>query len=351
MNGLVFLRYALRGDSTDGRTAYRALLLVLFLFSAFRFQVGCDWSGYYINYIDARYLDYGEALERSEPLWWLLMTAMNRWGWIYPLANVVTSAIFFAGVHVLARRQPDPLGFLVLLFPVLIVNMPMSGVRQGAAIGLLCVAFVAFIDHRPVRFALLVILASTIHASAGVFILLAPLATGRMTTLRLIITALLAIPGTILLLGTDETEEAIAEYVNSGIDAAGAAFRVGVLALSGLFFFVFLRPGWRRTSPGDYGLVLLGAVAMVGLLVLLPASTVISDRLGYYFIPIQALMFARIPYLPVGSQGRWLAAAPYLGLAALFAVWATYSGLFQSCYLPYQSWLLGLPVNARMLRM
>ena len=61
----------------------------------------------------------------------------------------LSSAIFFLGVHVLARRQPDPLGFLVLLFPILIINMPMSGIRQGAAIGLLCIAFVAFIDRRP----------------------------------------------------------------------------------------------------------------------------------------------------------------------------------------------------------
>ena len=96
----------------------------------------------------------------------------------YPVANIASSAVFFLGVHVLARRQPDPLGFLVLLFPILIINMPMSGIRQGAAIGLLCIAFVAFIDRRPLWFAFWVVLAAGFHISVLIFMLLLPVATG-----------------------------------------------------------------------------------------------------------------------------------------------------------------------------
>lgn len=74
----------------------------------------------------------------------------------------------------LARRQPDPLGFLVLLFPILIINMPMSGIKQGAAIGLICIAFAAFIDKKLFWFTAWTLLASTIHNSAIVFLLLIP---------------------------------------------------------------------------------------------------------------------------------------------------------------------------------
>ena len=101
----------------------------------------------------------------------------------YPFINVIAGSIFFIGVHSLARRQPDPLAFLVLLFPILIINMPMSGIRQGAAIGLICIAFSAFIDRRPVRFGFWVIIAAGFHSSAIVFLLMLPVAAGSYTRL------------------------------------------------------------------------------------------------------------------------------------------------------------------------
>src|SRR5690606_31434867 len=76
---------------------------------------------------------------------------------------------------------------------------------------------------------------------------------------------------------------------------------------------------------------------------LLPVSTIIADRLGYYFIPLQALIFARIPWMQSLPSRPILAAAPYLGLLVFFVVWTMSSGHFQSCYIPYQSWILGVP--------
>jgi len=36
---------------------YFLVLIGLFIFSAFRYQVGCDWSGYYFQYASAANLD------------------------------------------------------------------------------------------------------------------------------------------------------------------------------------------------------------------------------------------------------------------------------------------------------
>ena len=76
---------------------------------------------------------------------------------------------FFWGIHVFAKRQPDPLSFLILTFPILIINMPMSGIRQGAVIGLICIALVHFSDCRPLKFIMWVLIASGFHLSAIVF--------------------------------------------------------------------------------------------------------------------------------------------------------------------------------------
>jgi len=342
-NFLFLLRYALAGRGMARVQIYYPVLFGLFLFSAFRYQVGCDWGGYYVQYVSSADLDWSTLASIREPIWWAILAWINESGLPYPVANIISSAVFFVGIHVLARRQPDPLGFLVLLFPILIINMPMSGIRQGAAIGLLCIAFTAFIDRRPLRFALWVVLAAGFHASALIFMLLLPVSTGRYTRGRLILGAILALPGVFFLASSESAEVASSRYIDTGIDAAGAAFRVGILGLSALYFFLFVRRKWLLAWPGDYSLPSIGAIGMALALLLVPISTVIGDRFGYYLIPIQAMIFARLPYLPFRKDARLHAALPYFGLLIVFAVWSQLSWHFQQCYVPYQTWIFGFP--------
>ena len=337
------LRFSFVGRGLARIQIYYPVLLGLFLFSAFRYQVGCDWFGYYYQYFRASGFDWSTLTSIREPIWWAILFWINDTGLPYPVANVVSSAVFFVGIHVLARRQPDPLGFLILLFPILIINMPMSGIRQGAAIGIICIAFTSFIDRRPLRFALWVVLATGFHASALIFMLLLPVATGRFTQGRLILAAILAAPGIYFLASSEAAELATSRYIDTGIDAAGAAFRVGILGLSALYFFYFVQRKWLLAWPRDYSLASIGAIGMALILLLVPISTVIGDRFGYYLIPIQAMIFARLPYLPFRKNARWHSTLPYLGLLFVFAVWSQLSEQFQRCYIPYQTWIFGFP--------
>ena len=342
-NLLFLLRFALARNGGLRKQIYFLVLATLFVFSAFRFQVVCDWSGYYYQYLGARNFDWSSVTEIREPIWWAILGWIQSMGLPYPVANIASSAVFFLGVHILARRQPDPLGFLVLLFPILIINMPMSGIRQGAAIGVLCIAFAAFIDRRPLWFAFWVVVAAGFHSSALIFMLLLPVATGRYTRNRLLLAAILAVPGAFFLATGEAAEVATSRYVGTGIDAAGAAFRVGMLGLSALYFFLFLRKKWLRTWPQDYSLASIGAIGMALAFLLIPVSTVIGDRFGYYLIPIQAVIFARIPFLPFRANAALHAALPYLGLLLVFTVWSQLSWHFKQCYIPYQSWIFGFP--------
>ena len=340
---LFLLSFALAGQRSARNQLYFIVLVSLFVFSAFRYQVGCDWSGYYYQYLGAADFDWSSVTKIREPIWWAILGWIQSMGLPYPVANIASNAVFFLGVHVLARRQPDPLGFLVLLFPILIINMPMSAIRQGAAIGLLCIAFVAFIDRRPLWFAFWVLLAAGFHTSVLVFMLLLPVATGKFTRNRLLLTAFLAIPGAFALASGEAGELASNRYIGTGTDAAGAIFRVGVLGLSAMHFFLFLRKKWLQTCSQDYALASIGAIGMALAFLLIPVSTVIGDRLGYYLIPVQAMIFARIPILPLQTNTQLHAALPYLGLALVFAVWTQLSWHFKVCYIPYQSWIFGFP--------
>src|SRR5215469_6794972 len=117
------------------RFFFAVFALLLFAFVAFRYEVGCDWSGYAFHFEGTWDWDASEALQRTEPAYWLLLVQIHAAGLDYPYLNLAMAIPFFWGLLALARRQPDPLAFLVLSFPVLIINMPMSGIRQAAAIG------------------------------------------------------------------------------------------------------------------------------------------------------------------------------------------------------------------------
>lgn len=340
---LFFLRYSISANGDLQNRAYISVLVSLFLFSAFRYQVGCDWSGYYFQYIKAAEFNLETISVNREPLWWLILRFLSLSELPYPVINIISSAIFFVGIHVLARRQPDPLGFLILLFPILIINMPMSGIRQGAAIGLLCIAFVAIIDRRPLSFAFWIVIATGFHSSALAFVLLLPVVAGRYTRKRLILTTVLAVPGAYFLASGDAADVATSRYIGTGLEAAGALFRVGLLGLSSLYFLMFVRKKWMQVWPEDYNLASIGAISMALLILLVPVSSVIGDRFGYYLIPIQAMIFARLPFLPFRANAALHAALPYLGLLLVFTVWSQLSWHFNRCYIPYQTWLFGLP--------
>jgi len=343
---LFLLRYALSRHGAALEIFYFFTLVWLFFFSAFRFRVGCDWGGYYHQYLAAVNLDWSSILEISESGWWGILVWVHYMELPYPVINIISSAIFFLGIHAFARRQPDPLGFLVLLFPILIINMPMSGVRQGAAIGLICIGFLAFIDRRPLWFTVWVVLASLLHSSAVVFILLLPLTTGKYSKYRLLLAAILAVPGILALASGDSADVATSRYINSDVDSAGAIFRVGTLFLTALYFFKYIRKSWHQCWPRDYTLASIGAIGMVLVFFLIPLSTVIGDRFGYYLIPLQAMIFARLPFLPFRTNKTLHSAAPYLGLLLVFAVWSQRSWIFSLCYTPYQTWIFGFPASA-----
>lgn len=344
-NGLILLRVAVKDAMRLRGQLYVPLLILLFLFSAFRFEVGCDWTGYLNQYYRYGSIPFSDVWNNREALWVSIFTLQTSLDLPYPWINVFSSLIFFVGLHAMARRQPDALAFLVLLFPILIINMPMSGIRQGAAIGMMFLAFNAFTDRALFRFLAFTIIAAGLHSSALVFLLLAPLVNGGYSRRRLFLAVVLAVPGSLLLMSGEAADVATSRYVDTGRDAAGAAFRVGLIGLSGLYFLLFLRRKWRVEFPQDFKLAMIGALVMLAMLSLLPVSSIIADRLAYYLVPIQAMMFARIPFLSLRKDRSLHIALPYIITLAVFVVWTSLSGHFKQCYIPYQTWIFGFPEN------
>ena len=324
---------------------YYLALILLILFTVFRFQVGCDWYGYHQLFQRYSNPEFLPSAIKFEPISHLIFYFIYKSGLPYPYIYIPFGLVFFAGIHVLAKRQPDPLGFLLLLLPILIINIGMSAVRQAAAIGIICIALTAFIDRKPRLYLFWVIVSLGFHSSAIIFLLLIPFAGGRINNLRVSISLFifLIIPLAFYILYNQNFIRINTEYIQSSREAFGAIFRLSVLFLSAFYFFLFLKNKWKNNFPKDYNLALLGSVSMILIIFFVPISSIISDRFGYYLIPIQAIIFARTFYLPFNSDRILHAILPYAGLFIVLALWTLTSDHYLKCYLPYKSWILGMP--------
>ena len=97
---------------------YYCLLIFLFVFAAFRFEVGCDWSGYFNQWSVAQGLSFGDAAIGREPLWWLIMSALQNLGAQYIVINAFAALVFFVGINHLARPDQERQPYVLTLIQV-----------------------------------------------------------------------------------------------------------------------------------------------------------------------------------------------------------------------------------------
>lgn len=104
---------------------------ILTLFIGLRHEVGGDWFGYLPYLTRAEGLSLEEVFVFGDPgynaLNWLF--ASYSWG-IYGV-NLVSAAIFSAGLVVFCRAQPRPWVALCIAIPYLVIVVAMGYSRQG----------------------------------------------------------------------------------------------------------------------------------------------------------------------------------------------------------------------------
>jgi hypothetical protein len=275
---------------------------------------------------------------RSEVSFWFVNRYLHYFELDYPYINVIAALGFFVGLHALAKRQPDPLSILILSFPILVLELAMSAVRQALAVGLLCFAYNAFVDISLLRFVLFVLLAGSFHSSAMFFFLLAPFIHGELSIRRALLGGVLALPGVYYFLTSSTFEQYSRQYIGTATEAFGAPFRSGLLALTGLAFLWFLDDCWEAQSKPDFKLVKISSYLMLAMFPLSLFSSVAGDRLAFYLYPIQLVVLARLPLLVSATNSTVIAIAPYAAGTLFLLVWTNLSSLFERCYLPYQIW-------------
>jgi hypothetical protein len=313
------------------------VLAALFLFVGFRWEVGCDWEGYEKIFFNVMGREIDELVVDREVGFALLNALVQYFGLDYFYVNVGTSLFFFGSMYFFARRQRNPLAIVALAFPVLIMNLPLSGIRQGVAVAFLMLAINAYTDGRRFLYAALILLASSFHQSALVFLGLTPLIRIEKTIATVGLAAILSLPALYFVV-TGAVGFYADRYAGDAGDAAGAPFRTGVLLIVGLLFLTLMRKRWRILYPADYEIYVIAAFAMLTILPLTLYASIIGDRMGYYLVPFQLVMLERIralfskePLVAVYAGGVFFAQLLF------FVAWIWLSTNFGICYLPYRS--------------
>lgn len=339
----VFLMLSLAAFSIKERAQTPFLfLLALFLlwFMGARNEVGCDWWGYFRRFVMAPTdQPIREVIaDLNEPGFWLLTKFVHENELSYMWLNFFASAIILVCGFIFCRAHRDSLMILALLFPVVIVQLSMSGIRQGLAVGFLMVASVAWMRGSRMWTAIWIAVGSQFHTSAIMFLPIAVMAGRKVTTKWLFGSAAILGPVAVFLLG-DRFETYSDRYLdNSDITSGGAVVRYVLLLIPAVFFWKH-RKELHEGFPGSFELMRLTTAITLSLIPVGFFSSILLHRVNYYVMPLSIVTFVALGRVAFPRLNRgFVFFLPVLVYGSYMTLWFLTSKHAKACYIPYQSY-------------
>ena len=309
-----------------------------------RQDVGCDYGNYAARFGWLYPANYGwlEALSETEGGFHWVNVLSRDLGWGFHGVIMLCAVVYGFSLLRFSRLAPRPLALVAIAFPILVVQLGMSGMRQAMATAFLMLAYAAFTERRQWITAGWIGIAYLFHESAIALLPMAFLARRTVSPKYLVGGIVLLAPLAGWLLG-DRLEVYSARYVEQiyGENASGGAwFRYAAAVLPFLLFF------WKRRRvqaafPSLYPLIWLFMVLTFALVLVGAVSSVALHRLTFYVLPVSLLAFLCIVESIFAPGSRRLAwALPFAMYGLYILSWFLLSRHGTSCYIPYQSWLL-----------
>lgn len=322
---------------TNSRVLFTCATIATALIIGLRFQVGGDWGAYENIYYAIYFLPLLEALSVSDPGYSVLNWLFSQFDVEVWAVNLVCAIIFMAGTGRLASRQPNPWLAVLVAVPYLIIVVAMGYTRQAASIGVLCWALADASDRHLLRVVGFVALAALFHKTA---ILMLPLMLLPVLKRNFLIGAI-GTAAFIVLFGLvlgGSSDRLVASYAQSNYDSQGAAIRIAMNVIAAVLMLILRdRLGFDRYAQSFWTYNAVAALASVVFLLLLTASAGV-DRLSLFLIPLQMVVFSRVPYT-LSDRTRANAIVFTGVLAYSFAVqfvWLNYATNAAS-WVPYHS--------------
>lgn len=318
-----------------------AVLLVFF--AGTRYEVGCDWTGYLLRFQRFyRQETWASLMAEAEAGFHFLNFAVINAGLDYEIMILLASVVYVFCLARFSALSERPLDVLVLMFPILVLQLGMSGLRQALALGFLLLAFRALVERRRLTIFAWVLIASTFHTSALIFLPLALMARSEISIPRILLSFAILGPVALFLMG-ERLELYEARYIAQEFgesSSAGAWYRYAI-ALVPFLGFEWKRALVERRFPKLFPLLRLFSLVALSLPVVGLISSVALHRLGFYVLPVSILAMVCVAEVAFAQGSRRFARAlPFLAYGLYLVVWFVSSRHASLCYVPYDSWLM-----------
>lgn len=328
---------------TDQYIFLALLWVFLVWFMGWRYETGCDFGGYLHRYTFALSGEFNllEVLSKPEPAFQFITLGLRAIGAEYFWINAISSIIIVTCFLIFCGYFRDSLMLGALLFPVMIVQLSMSGLRQGLACGFIMLAAIALQRCRPLMVAGLVVLAAQFHSSAIIFLPMAALAFRRASYKTMLACAAIAAPAAIQLLG-DRVEVYQDRYFDDlygEIESRGAYVRYILIAIPTLMFLAGQKR-MKRAFPQYYRLFSFTAITALAILPIGLVNTVVLHRLIYYIMPLTILLFVYQTWLlSIVNRTLEYRLLPIAIYGAYSLSWFVLSSHATLCYIPYKNFI------------
>ena len=315
----------------------------LALFMGSRHEVGCDFDAYAARFewMYPAGVGWLDGFRMGEGGFHLVNILARDFEWGFHGVVMICALVYAWCLVRFARLAPRPMALIAIAFPILVVQLGMSGMRQAMATAFLMLAYAAFTQRRQWATAVWVVIAYLFHESAIAMLPIALLARRQFSAKYLVAGIFLLAPVAGWLLG-DRLEVYNDRYVDQiygESSSNGAWIRYAVAVLP----FVVL--WWKRrlvqaAFPTLYPLLWLFMLITFALALVGGVSSVALHRLTFYVLPVSLLALLSVVECAFAKSSKRLAwTLPFLVYGGYIASWFLLSRHGNSCYIPYQTWL------------
>ncbi|MFK8036077.1 MAG: EpsG family protein [Hyphomicrobiales bacterium] len=305
-------------------------------FMGLRYFIGCDYHGYGVRFSQTKYATLGEILNRQELGFELLTYYSTIISDNYNTFLLIASSLLCFLYLKFASAHKEVRFIITLFFPILIIQLGMSGIRQAIAVGFVCLAYNAYIDIKKVKCAILIVCGGMFHTSAFLLLPIALSAGQRFKVSRVVMALLvLSIPAAWLLESrVDVYRDRYIDQIYGAQESGGAWIR-WFLTFLPVPLFLFNKEKISEKYSKEYNLLILAALLICVAPVLGIISSVALHRLLYYLMPLSILLIVgTLEIFREKSNGKLFWITPYFGYMVSWFLTSRHATI---CYTPYQN--------------
>lgn len=296
----LFLTYKKISDEL----VYYTLLIFIILFTGLRFEVGSDWQNYeylYSNKIDK----FVKTIFSRDIGYSLISYIFKSLNFDYVIFNVFLSIIGIIPVFIYCRNNPNWFIGVFMAVPYFFTICVMGYVRQGVATGILFLVALSIQKNNKFLFLSSVILATSIHKSAIVFLLfyIVFFYTDNFKTLlfslanyiKIIILGVFFITFLFVFVVLQDQWQHILHYINVDKTSSGALLRALMNMIPTIAFLIFNKRMkiYGRIKFLCYIFSILSILFLIIIYFKILSSTFI-DRFNIFLIIFHIIIFPRI---------------------------------------------------------